>query len=237
MSVLSMTKHPLQSTVRLDRDVKKLRDPILVSGLPGIGFVGNIAAVHIIRKLSAERFGEIFSPHFQDAVYSTVNGSFRRPIIEFHVCGLPNNDRDLIILYGNTQPLTNYGQYEVSQKVLDQVYELGCRSIISLAGLKQEYVGKQPRVFCVASGFEQMEKVLPKGVNPLQGEVYGMAGLLVGLSRLKGMHGICLLSETLGIFPDPSAAKAVLEKLSSIYGFHLDISDLAETAKEVANDN
>lgn len=229
-----MTKRPLQSIIRLDRDLK-LRDPILISGLPGIGFVGNIAVVQIIKKLNAEKIGEIYSPHFQDVTYSSSNGGIRRPTIELYTCNLPNNNRDLILLYGNTQPLTSYGQYEISEKILDKAHTFGCKLIVCLAGLRQEYVREQPRVFYIVSDFEIMDKVIFKGVNPFQGEVYGMAGLLVGLSRLKEIHGVCLLAETLGTYPDSSAAKAVLEKLSEIYGINLDVSDLGETTKEVSN--
>jgi len=228
-----MTKRPRQSIIQIEKDLK-LRDPILISGLPGIGLVGNIAAVHMIRKLNAEKFGEVYSPYFQDAAFSSVQGTLQRPTIELHACSLPDNDRDLVILYGNTQPMTSYGQYEVSEKILDHAHSLGCRVIVSLAGLRREYVRERPQVFCIASDFEVMDKALPKGVNPLQGEVYGMAGLLVGLARLKEMQGICLLAETLGIHPDPSAARAVLEKLSAIYGVKMDLSDLAETAEDVS---
>lgn len=227
-----MTKKP-QSVIHIGKDLR-LRDPILVSGLPGIGLVGNIAAFHMIRRLNAERFGEVYSPYFQDAAFSSVEGSLLRPTIELHACSPPGSDRDLMVLYGNAQPMTSYGQYEVSEKVLDEVRKLGCKVIVSLAGLRRDYVGERPQVFCIASDFEVADRALFKGVNPLQGEVYGMAGLLVGLARLKGMHGLCLLAETLGILPDSPAARAVLEKLSAIYGFQIDLSDVAETAKDVS---
>jgi uncharacterized protein (TIGR00162 family) len=227
-----MTKH-LQSIIRIDSR-PKLRDPLLISGLPGIGFVGNIAVVHIMRQMNAEKFGEVYSPHFQDVAYSSADHGLRRPTIELHFCRSPDDKRDLVILYGNTQPLSSYGQYEISQKILSQVSELGCRFIISLAGLKQEYVKEQPQVFCVGSGFDAMDAVCAKGVIPLQGEVYGMAGMLVGLAKLEGMQAICLLAETLGIYPDASAAKAVLEKIDLAYGLQFNLSGLADTAKEVS---
>jgi proteasome assembly chaperone (PAC2) family protein len=79
-----------------------------------------------------------------------------------------------------------------------------------------------------------MDAVCAKGVIPLQGEVYGMAGMLVGLAKLEGMQAICLLAETLGIYPDASAAKAVLEKIDLAYGLQFNLSGLADTAKEVS---
>ena len=37
----------------------ELNDPILIEGLPGIGFVANIAVLHLINELKAKRFAEI----------------------------------------------------------------------------------------------------------------------------------------------------------------------------------
>ncbi len=39
----------------------KLNNPILIEGLPGIGFVANIAALHLIKELKAKKFAEIIS--------------------------------------------------------------------------------------------------------------------------------------------------------------------------------
>ncbi len=38
----------------------KLNDPILIEGLPGIGFVANIAALHLIKELKAKTFHSNF---------------------------------------------------------------------------------------------------------------------------------------------------------------------------------
>ena len=49
----------------------KLNNPILIEGLPGIGFVANIAALHLIRELKAKLFVQIFSSSFQDFAVTT----------------------------------------------------------------------------------------------------------------------------------------------------------------------
>jgi proteasome assembly chaperone (PAC2) family protein len=38
----------------------KLKNPVLIEGLPGIGFVANIAALHLIRELKANLFAESY---------------------------------------------------------------------------------------------------------------------------------------------------------------------------------
>jgi proteasome assembly chaperone (PAC2) family protein len=79
-----------------------------------------------------------------------------------------------------------------------------------------------------------MDTICAKGVTPLQGEVYGMAGVLIGLAKLEGMQAICLLAETLGIYADAFAAKALLEKINQAYDLQFDLSGLVETTKEVS---
>ena len=96
-----------------------LNDPILIEGLPGIGFVANIAALHLINELKATRFAEIISASFQDFAVTTEDGGARSPINELYYVKREDGGRDLIIWYGNTQALTTVGQYELCGKVLD----------------------------------------------------------------------------------------------------------------------
>ncbi|MEM2921064.1 MAG: PAC2 family protein [Candidatus Bathyarchaeia archaeon] len=213
---------PLKSIVYTEKEID-CNSPILVQGLPGIGFVASIAVLHMVRKLGAVKFGEIYSPYFQDAVFATGEGDVRRPGIEMYFA--KSKSRDMILIYGNTQPLTRYGQYEVTGKILDIASSYKCGSLVSFAGLRKERVMGSPKVFCTASCFEMLEKALERDIHPMSGEIYGMAGLLIGLARLREMHGLCLLAETVGAL-DPRAAKAVLEKFCEIYNVILDLSDL-----------
>ena len=46
----------------------KLKDAILLEGLPGVGNVGKLAAMHLIDKLKAKKCMEIYSSHFPPQV-------------------------------------------------------------------------------------------------------------------------------------------------------------------------
>src|SRR5512138_2332356 len=112
----------------------QLNNPVLVEGLPGIGFVANIAALHLIKQLKAKRFVQIFSSSFQDFAVTTETGGARTPVNELYYVKRNDGGRDLIIWYGNTQALTTVGQYELVGKVLDIVEDFGCHFIISIGG-------------------------------------------------------------------------------------------------------
>ena len=54
----------MKKTVILEKEKIELNNPILISGLPGLGMVGNIAVKYLIKQLKAEKFAELYSPHF-----------------------------------------------------------------------------------------------------------------------------------------------------------------------------
>ena len=50
-------------------DKVKLEDAILLEGLPGVGNVGKLAAMHLIDELKAKKCMEIYSSHFPPQVF------------------------------------------------------------------------------------------------------------------------------------------------------------------------
>ena len=210
----------------------KLNNPVLIEGLPGIGFVANIVALHLIHELEAKRFGQIVSASFQDLAVTTEAGGTRSPINELYYHKSKGNGRDLIIWYGNTQALTTFGQYELCGRVLDVAEELGCRYLISLGGFKQEEVKEVPEVYCAASDPETLKEALNLGTKIMVGNIFGVAGLLIGLGALRGFKGFSLLVETLGIYPDANAARYALSSLSKFLNLNVDLSRLDLAAEK-----
>jgi len=191
----------------------KLKNPILIEGLPGIGFVANISALHLIQELKAKLFAEISSSSFQDYSIITEEGKTRIPVNELYYYKGKGEERDLIILYGNTQALTSFGQYELCGKILDIAEQLGCQYIITIGGLRKEGKIDKPKLYFAASDIEAAHEAVQLGAEILDGNIFGLAGLLIGVGKLRGFRGFCLLAETPGYYPDPAAARAVLEAL------------------------
>jgi len=212
-----------------------LNNPVLIEGLPGIGFVANIAALHLIQGLKAKMFVEIRSSSFQDFAISTANGKARFPISELYYHKGRKDERDLIILYGNTQALTAPGQYELCGRVLDISEELGCNQILTLGGLKHQKRVKIPGLYCAASDPESLREALNLGAKVIHGHIFGVAGLLVGLGKLRGMKGFCLLAETPGLYPDATAAREVLKVVSKMLCLKVDLSKLDTAAEATRN--
>jgi uncharacterized protein (TIGR00162 family) len=210
----------------------ELNDPVLIEGLPGIGFVANIAALHLISKLKAKRFAEIVSASFQDFAVTTEDGGTRSPISELYYCKQDDGGRDLVIWYGNTQALTTFGQYELVGKVLDLVQELGCRFVISIGGYKKEEVQPIPAVYSAATDQKTMKEALDLGTKVMVGHIFGVAGLLIGLGKLRKLNGFAVLVDTLGMTPDVNAARCALITVCKYLGLGVDLSRLNETLEK-----
>ena len=205
----------------------ELDNPVLIEGLPGIGFVANIATLHLIQELNAKLFAEIRLSSFQDIAITAEEGKIRFPTNEFYFHkGRGSGERDLIILYGNTQALTTVGQYELCGRILDLAKDFGCQKIITLGGFRREEKITTPKLFCAASDTETLKEALDMGAEIMEGQIFGVAGLLVGLSKLWNIKGLCLLGETPGFYPDVAASREVLKAVSKMLHLNVDTDRL-----------
>ena len=211
----------------------KLNDPILIEGLPGIGFVANIATLHLINELKAKRFATIVSASFQDFAVTTETGGAYTPINELYYIKRKDGERDLILWHGNTQALTTAGQYELCGKVLDIVEELGCRFVISIGGFKKDESPTVPILYSAATDQETEKEALDLGTKMMVGHIFGVAGILIGMCRLRKLKGFALLVDTLGMYPDANAARYALTALDKFLGLSIDLSRLDVSAEHV----
>ncbi|MCX8195226.1 MAG: proteasome assembly chaperone family protein [Candidatus Micrarchaeota archaeon] len=210
----------------------KMKSPILIEGLPGIGLVGKIAADHLIREIKAEKVADLISPHFPHQVIMQKNGVMRMIKNRFyHYNGKKN---DLLILVGDVQAVTSEAQYEVTGKMLDYAQKKGVKFIITLGGYGTGRVQPSPRVFGIVTHKPLVERFKKHGIifGEAKGSIIGAAGLLLGMGKVRGMQGLCLMGETHGGFVDPKSAQAVLETLSKILEIKVDTKKLDERAKE-----
>ncbi|MFA5364750.1 MAG: PAC2 family protein [Candidatus Bathyarchaeia archaeon] len=209
-----------------------LDNPVLIEGLPGIGFVANITALHLIKELNAKLFAEIQSSSFQDLSMTSGNGGTYFPSNQLYYYKGKDGERDLIILYGNTQALTTVGQYELCGKILDICKELGCNYILTVGGLKKEEQIEKPEIHCTASDKETLQDALNLGAKIMKGHIFGVAGLLVGLCKLRKMKGLALLVETHGLYPDAVATHEILRTLNTMLNLKINLKDINDATKE-----
>jgi len=205
----------------------KIKNPILIEGLPGLGLVGRIATRYLIKHLKAERFAHLYSPHFPYFVLVNKKGSIRLLRGAFYFWRNKDGDNDLILFTGDRQAQTIEGQYEISDRILNFAKQYNVKMVVTIGGYRME-TKEKPKVIAAATSSELLKKALQSKamVTPMGSPIVGIAGLILGLARFQKIDALCLLGETRGYLPDPNAAKSVLEVLQALFGLDLDLSSL-----------
>lgn len=228
----------MKETYIKEIETPELKNPLLIEGLPGMGMVGRITARFLIKELGAKRFAELYSPHFPYYVLVNKKGSVRLVRAEFFFWKNPTAERDIIFLTGDSQAQTIEGQYDIADKILEFVAELGVKVIITIGGYRKE-ADEAPKVVAVSTSQVLLENALQgKAIaSPAGNPIVGTAGLLLGLSRFRKIDALCLLGETGGYLQDPVAAKGVLQVLQTMLKLEIGLKNLdaqIEKSKEIA---
>jgi uncharacterized protein (TIGR00162 family) len=216
----------------------KLKNPIFIEGLPGIGNVGKLAAEHIIESINAIKFAELHCKDFPPQVFINIDGTIKLVNNEFFYWKAKNRDqRDLILLTGDYQGLSSQGQYELVEKILDLIQEMGVKEIYTLGGYGLGYEIEDPKVLCATTDISLVKQMKKYGAifkkNEPGGGIVGASGLLIGLGKLRGLQGVCFMGETPGYLVDPKSAKAVLNVLMKVTNINISLSALEKKAKEI----
>jgi uncharacterized protein (TIGR00162 family) len=135
---------------------------------------------------------------------------------------------------GDVQAQSPNDHYEVCGRILEFFKKRGGKFVITLGGYATGKSTQNPKVFGAATHRHIVEKYESSGVEfgQTKGSIMGAAGLLLGLGKLEGMEGLCLMGETHGAYIDPKSAVALLEKLSKIINVEIDTKDLEKKVKE-----
>jgi len=218
----------------------KLKNPILIVGLPGVGNVGRIAAGYLIEELKATKFAELYSSHFMPFVMLQKGSAVHVLNNEFYYWRAEKaGQRDLIIMVGDSQSVDPEGHYEIVETILPYVKSFGVTDVLTLAGLGVGQKKAAPKVVGVVNDMSVIKKYKDAGMDFSAGDrvgtIVGAAGLLIGLGRQYGMDGVCVLGETSGVplIPDPKAAEAVLRVLVRILKVKVDTSRIEKKVKEM----
>jgi uncharacterized protein (TIGR00162 family) len=224
--------------VRFVEKKPKLKNPIFIEGLPGIGNVGKLAVEHLIETMRAKKFAELYSKDFPPQVFINPDGTIKLVNNEFFYWNAKaKSQRDIVFLTGDYQGLSSQGQYELAEAILDIIQSLGVKQIFTLGGYGLGREIKEPKVLFATTDASLVKTMKTYGAvfkkNEPGGGIIGASGLLLGLGKLRGLAGTCFMGETPGYLVDPKSAKAVLKVLMKAVNIDVDLSRLEEKAKEI----
>ncbi len=215
----------------------RLKKPVLIQGLPGIGNVGKIVVSYLIAELNAEKIADIISPHFPGLILIDRDNVAEPLTIEIYL--YKGKNRDLLLVTGETQPITDYGQYECCNLLIEFCEEFGISEIITIGGYGIGRQVKEPKVYGIVTSKELIKYYKKYGITFQEentiGSVVGMNGLLLTFAKMKDIKGICLLAETLGypLLSDPKAAEQVIKIFIDMFGLSIDLGKLEEAVRDL----
>jgi len=229
---------------------KKLNNPVLIAGLPGIGLVGKIAVDYLVSELKPKPtlFAKVYSDSFPPAVHAK-NSILEVIHDELHIYS--SKTRDYLFLVGPVQPAlgnvpNSQDHYEFSESISSFAKKIGVKEIYTFAGLNigDQRMKTKPKVACVTTDNKTKLNFEKQKITNIYFDkdnkdtlISGVAGLLPGVAyQNHKISGICLMGETDSklTYGDPASAKEILEITLKLFpDLKLDLKSILESAKKI----
>ncbi len=228
----------------------ELHHPDLIAAWPGIGNIGLVAINSLRESVEAELFAEVEPWNFfyprGITIRSGVLTEMEFPTSRFYFKRF--DGKDVIFFEGEEQPSGSSRAYNMSSLVLDVAGRYGCERIYTAAAaVAPIHHTMRPRIWGVPNSRKLvaevgqypntilMSSIAERGGD---GNITGLNGLLLGLSRERGVDGVCLLGEVpvyISQFPTlyPKSSKSIVEVLANKLGIDPDMSRLDNMIREV----
>jgi uncharacterized protein len=144
-----------------------------------------------------------------------------------------SSKNDLILLTGDSQPVVPGSEYVLSEQILDLITKFKISNIYSLASYVTGTFSNDPKIYGTATNPEMVKSFRSFNISTLDnGNITGMNGLILGLGKLRGIEGICLLGETSGYVIDAKASKNLLEIVNNVLGIHINMDEMNKRSKD-----
>jgi proteasome assembly chaperone (PAC2) family protein len=222
------------------QDRIQLTHPWLVAVWPGMGHVAVNAGVYMLSKLGMVQVAEVEAGDLFDVDAVEVEDGIvrpaRRPRSRFFLWADPQKRHDLLVFVGEAQPPA--GRFAFCRRIIEFAKQLGVERVFTFAAMATRmHPSHRSRVFAAATDAANLEEMKRLELDVLKnGNIGGLNGVLLGAAADAGLHGACLLGEMPHIFaqiPFPKASHAILEAFTVLAGIDLDLTELAEHARNV----
>jgi len=214
------------------KTLPKMTRPVLIAGLPGIGNVGKVAVDFMVEELGAVRLYDFFSYNLPHSVFVTEDNLIELPSISLFFRKGAGGRPDILFLAGDVQPVNEQACYSFSDSVLEVFIRHSGRHVITIGGIGLPAAPKKPKVYCTGTSKEIVKNYALVGVEPklygIVGPIIGVTGVLLGLSKRRGIPAVSLLAETFShpMYLGIRGAREVVSVLNDKLAIGLDIKEL-----------
>ncbi len=218
----------------------KLKNPVLVGGLPGIGNVGKVAVDFIIDEVGAEKVYDLASHHLPHSVFINEENLVELPAISLFYKRIKG--KDYLFLSGDAQPIDEVSAYEFSEELLAILQQYGTSEIITLGGVGLPFVPKSPKIYCTGTSKDIIKKYssvtgtkVDSNLYGVVGPIVGVSGLLLGLAKKKNLNGVAFLAETYAnpLYLGIKGAREIVFILNKKLYLDINIKDLDKEIAEL----
>jgi uncharacterized protein len=215
----------------------KLKNVIMIEGLPGLGSVGKIAVDFMIENLDAKKFMEISSDGYSNSVFVNEENLIDLPKVELFYKNLRGND--LIFVSGDVQPIDEKTCYDFCNVLLEILHKYKGKEVVTLGGIGLPKIIKTPKVYCTGTDQKIVKRYNHKKLNSkifgTVGPIVGVTGLLAGLAGERGMNSIIILAQTFShpAYMGISGAKEILDILNDHFKLNMKISELGKEIRDI----
>lgn len=206
-----------------------LAEPTLVEGLPGVGLVGKIAADHLVSTFEMDYYGSVHCDGLPEvAIYRGEDSQLRPPVRLY-----ADAERDLLVLQSDV-PVSPQNAEDFANCLTSWIGDHDVTPLF-VSGLPSEKETDVPELYGVSTG--DGEALLDEGgiVPPAEaGMISGPTGALLYEAGRRGRTAVGLIAEADKQFPDPEAARVVLEHgVEPLTGVDAPTDDLVDQAEEI----
>lgn len=205
---------------------KKLKNPILIQGFPGIGLIGTISTEYLVEHLNMKQVGYI---RMEDIA----------PLIAIHdeeivqPLGLFYDEKSNIMLVHVVANLQGV-EWKLSRELTKLAKQVGAKEVISLEGVSSNIQKETPTIYFTTTAGKANKDKLLKIAEPLkEGVIVGVSAAMLVNNEVDNMT--CFFSETHMNLPDSKAAAKMIETLDKYLGLKVDPAPLLKQAELFEN--
>src|SRR3989338_3284086 len=198
---------------------KKPKNPTIIEGFPGFGFIGSITTEFLIEHLDAEMIGKRRAKE-QMPIIAVHNSKIIDPFGIFY-----SKKHNLIILRA-IAPVTKI-EWDITDAVEKLSKQLQAKEVISIEGIAS--VSDDPQVYYYSKkNSTKFNKLNIEGLK--EGIIMGVTASLLLNDSLPSS---CIFVETHSELPDSRGAAKIIQALDGYLGLKVNPSPLIKKAEEL----
>ena len=203
----------------------KLKNPILIEGFPGVGMIGTIAAMHLVREWNMELVGYIDSEDFPPIC--TIHNEEPLPAARIY----QSKKYNTLVLFSEFVIPAN-AVNKVANEIILWSEDRKLSAIISLGGVG--IATTKEDVFGIASTEGLKKELKELGVTVVkEGVTTGVTGLVLSNAYIRKFPAAAILTSNKNMSINLIGTAKVLDKLSGLLNIPINTNKLQKEGEEL----